>query len=212
VQEQSTRLRHSAQLRSDAANNRAHILAVAERTFESEGLGVSMSELARRAGLGVATVYRHFPTKADLVAEAFAEPMAECAGMLDEAVADPDPWRGFCRVIEEMCAMQARNHGFSAAIVTELPDQAGFAGLRDQATRGFAELIRRAQEAGALRADFTLADIPLVLLANGGLRGAGEHTPAASRRLAGFLLQSFRAPAAAPLPPPADLPWDASVL
>ncbi|WP_027928404.1 TetR/AcrR family transcriptional regulator [Amycolatopsis benzoatilytica] len=206
MQEKSTRLR------TDAAQNRAQILAVAERAFETEGLGVSMSELARRAGLGVATVYRHFPTKADLVAEAFAEPMAACAGMLDEALADPDPWRGFCRVVEEMCAMQAGNNGFSAAIVAELPDQAGFAELRDQAMRGLARLIRRAQEAGALRADFVLSDVPLVLLANGGLRSAGENASAASRRLAGYLLQSFRAESAAPLPPAADLPWDASVL
>ncbi|MET9261470.1 helix-turn-helix domain-containing protein [Amycolatopsis sp. NPDC004079] len=200
-------------LRTDAAHNRARILDVAKRTFETEGLDVSMSELARRAGLGVATVYRHFPTKDDLVAEAFAEPMAECAAMLDEALADPDPWRGFCRVIEEVCAMQARNHGFSAAIVTALPDQARFAEFRDRALRGFVELIRRSQEAGALRADFAVSDLSLVLLANGGLRsGAGAAAPAASLRLAGYLLQSFRAETAAPLPPPAELPLDVSVL
>ncbi|MBB1159796.1 TetR/AcrR family transcriptional regulator [Amycolatopsis dendrobii] len=200
-------------LRTDAAHNRAQILDVAKRTFETEGLDVSMSELARRAGLGVATVYRHFPTKADLVADAFAEPMAECAGMLDEALADPDPWRGFCRVIEEVCAMQARNHGFSAAIVTALPEQVRFAELRDQALRAFTELIRRAQDAGALRADFAVSDLSLILLANGGLRsGAGAAAPAASRRLAGYLLQSFRAEAATPLPPPAELPLDVSVL
>ncbi|GAA1019201.1 MULTISPECIES: TetR/AcrR family transcriptional regulator [Amycolatopsis] len=206
-------LEKPTRLRTDAAHNRAQILEIAKRTFETEGLDVSMSELARRAGLGVATVYRHFPTKADLVAEAFAEPMAECAGMLDEALADPDPWRGFCRVIEEVCAMQARNHGFSAAIVTALPDQARFAELRDHALRGFTELIRRAQEAGALRADFAVSDLSLILLANGGLRsGAGAAAPAASRRLAGYLLQSFRTETAAPLPPPAELPLDGSVL
>ncbi|WP_033294466.1 TetR/AcrR family transcriptional regulator [Amycolatopsis jejuensis] len=201
----------TTRLRTDAANNRAQILDVAGRTFETEGLGVSMSELARRAGLGVATVYRHFPTKADLVAEAFAEPMAECAGMLDEALADPDPWRAFCRVIEEVCAMQARNHGFSVAIVTALPDEAAFGKFRDRAAQAFAELIRRAKEAGTLRSDFALSDLPLILLANGGLR-AGPDAAAASRRLVGYLLQSFRAGTAEPLPPPADLPLDASVL
>jgi AcrR family transcriptional regulator len=200
-------------LRTDAAVNRAQILDVAARTFEAEGLDVSMSELARRAGLGVATVYRHFPTKADLVAEAFAGPMAECAGLLDDALADPDPWRAFCRVIAEVCKMQARNHGFSAAIVTALPDQAGFGRLRDQTERGFAELVRRAQDAGALRADFALSDLSVILLANGGLRsGAGPDAAAASRRLVGYLLQAFRAESAAPLPPPADLPLDQSVL
>ncbi|WP_219470355.1 TetR/AcrR family transcriptional regulator [Nonomuraea rhizosphaerae] len=203
----------SPRLRTDAAANRARILEVARDTFAAEGLGVPMSEIARRAGLGVATLYRRFPTKQDLVAEAFAEQMSQCAGMLDAALADPDPWRAFCRVVTEVCAMQARDRGFSAAFVSAFPDTAQFCALRERAEQGFAELIRRAQDAGALRRDFDVADLPLVLLANGGIRaGSPEATANASRRLVAYLLQSFRAEGAAALPPPTVIPLDTALL
>jgi AcrR family transcriptional regulator len=202
----------SPRLRTDAAANRAKILEVARETFAAEGLGVPMIEIARRAGLGVATLYRRFPAKEDLVAEAFAGQMGECAGLLDTALADPDPWRAFCRVIAEVCAMQARDRGFSAAFVTAFPHTVEFGALRERAERGFAELVRRAQAAGALRRDFDPADLALILLANGGIRaGTPEATEDASRRLVAYLLQAFRADRAAPLPRPAAIPLDAAL-
>lgn len=199
-------------LRSDAAANREQILNVAERSFSSDGLGVSMNAIARRSGLGVATLYRHFPTKDELIAAAFSEPMAECTHMLDDALADPDPWHAFCTVIEAVFAMQALDQGFSAALVTSLP-RTEFGALRERTERAFAELVRRAKEAGELRPDFDSSDLPLILMANAGLRiGAGDGAPAASRRLVAYLLQSFRAGSSAVLPPPAPLRLDASVL
>lgn len=197
-------------LRTDAAANRARILDVAREAFGADGLGVSMSEIARRAGLGVATLYRRFPTKEDLVAEAFAEEMGECADLLDNALDDPDPWRAFARVVEQVCAMQAGNPGFSTAFHAALPQGTEFGVLRERADRAFAELVRRAQAAGALRRDFVPADLPLVFLANSGLRAAApEAAPAASRRLVAYLLQAFRAGTTGPLPRPVDIPLDA---
>jgi AcrR family transcriptional regulator len=197
-------------LRTDAAANRARLLEVARDAFATEGLDVSMSEIARRAGLGAATLYRRFPTREDLVTAAFAEQMGECASLLDDALADPDPWRAFCGVIAEVCAMQARDRGFAAAFVTGFPHAKEFTAVRRRAEQGLAELVRRAQAAGALRPDFDPADLPLVLLANGGVRGSTpELTAAASRRLVAYLLQSFRTEAAAPLPPPVAIPLDA---
>ena len=204
----------STRLRTDAAANRSQLLDVARQTFKDDGLGVSMSEIARRARLGVATLYRHFPSKGDLVAEAFADPMGECVGMLDDALADPDPWRAFCRVIEEVCEMQAHDRGFSAALVSALPGTSDFGALREHAETTFAELARRAKASGDLRDDFSTSDLMLILLANSGVRaGAGDAAPAASRRLTGYLLQSFRASAAdVPLPPQVPLPLDVSAL
>jgi AcrR family transcriptional regulator len=202
----------SPRLRTDAAANRARILEVARETFAEEGLDVPMSELARRAGLGVATLYRRFPTKEDLVAEAFAEQMDSCAGLLDAALADPDPWRAFCWMITEVCAMQAKDKGFAAAFVTAFPHSTEFREFRERGQRGFAELVRRAQAVGALRRDFDPADLPLILQANSGLRApTPEATTAASRRLVAYLLQSFRAEGAAPLPRPVAIPLDAAL-
>ncbi|WP_260195961.1 TetR/AcrR family transcriptional regulator [Actinophytocola gossypii] len=202
----------SPRLRTDAAANRTRILDTARDVFATEGLGVPMSEIARRAGLGVATLYRRFPTKEALVAEAFAEQMGECAGMLDAALADPDPWRAFCRVLTEVCEMQARDRGFSKAFVTAFPHVTEFREMRERAERGFVELVRRAQAAGALRPDFDPADVVLVLLANGGVHaGTSQTTMDASRRLVAYLLQAFRAENTAPLPRPAALPLDAAL-
>ncbi len=73
-------------------------------------------------------------------------------------------------------------------------------------------MVRRAQDAGALRRDFDPADLSLILLANGGLRaGTPAETAHASRRLVAYLLQAFRAEGAAPLPPPVALPLDAAL-
>ncbi|WP_237774119.1 TetR/AcrR family transcriptional regulator [Actinosynnema sp. ALI-1.44] len=202
-------------LRTDAAANRVKILDTARAVFATEGLDVPMSEIARRAGLGVATLYRRFPTKEDLVAAAFAEQMIKCGGMLDAALADPDPWRAFCQVVEEVCAMQARDRGFAKAFVTAFPHAKEFQAQREQAERGLAELVARAQAAGVLRRDFHMGDVALVLQANGGIQaGSPEATAAASRRLVAYLLQSFRADNAgntAPLPRPVAIPFEAAL-
>ncbi|WP_252443755.1 TetR/AcrR family transcriptional regulator [Pseudonocardia humida] len=199
-------------MRADAAANRARILEVAREAFAAEGLDVPMTAIAHRAGLGVATLYRRFPTKEDLVAEAFTEQLDECAGLLDAALADPDPWRAFCWMVTQLCEMQARDRGFSAAFVTASQRTTEFGALRERAERGFAELVRRAQEAGGLRRDFHPADLSLILLANGGVRaGTAELTAAASRRLVAYLLQAFRADGAAPLPRPTAVPLDAAL-
>lgn len=199
-------------LRTDAAANRARILDTAREVFATEGLDVPMSEIARRAQLGVATLYRRFPTKEDLVVAAFAEQMTQCAGLLDTALADPDPWRAFSRVIQEVCAMQAKDRGFAKAFVTAFPHSTEFRSLRERAEHGFAELVARAQRAGVLRRDFHLADLALLLQANSGLQaGTPEATADASRRLVAYLLQAFRPDHAAPLPRPVDIPLDAAI-
>jgi AcrR family transcriptional regulator len=87
------RLPHT--LRSDALDNRDRILDAARAVFAAEGLNVPMREIARRAGVGPATLYRRFPTKEMLVTEAVTEQMYACHVIVDEGLADPDPWHGF---------------------------------------------------------------------------------------------------------------------
>src|SRR5687768_10191364 len=94
----------SQSLRVDAQDNRDRILEVARRLFAARGLEVTMREVARRAEVGVATLYRRFPTRESLVSAAFAEQMTLCAAVVDEALADPDPWHGFSSVVERVCA------------------------------------------------------------------------------------------------------------
>lgn len=196
----------SAGLRADARHNRERILEAAREAYAAQGIDVPVTAIARRAGVGAATLYRRFPTRAALVTEAFAEQFAQCAAVLDEALGDPDPWRGFCALVEKVCAMQTADRGFTAAFLARFPDAVDIDGERARAEEGIARLVRRAQDAGQLRADFDPSDITLLLLANCGVaEGSSEVSAVASRRLVGYLLQSFRADRAAPLPPPAPL-------
>ncbi|MEU0135148.1 helix-turn-helix domain-containing protein [Streptomyces sp. NPDC006296] len=196
-------------LRSDARENRERILAAAREAYALQGIDVPMAAIARRAKVGVATLYRRFPTRAALVSEAFSEQLAHCVALLDEGLNDPDPWHGFCSVVEQVCMMQATERGFTEAFLSQFPDHAGYAEGRRRAEEGLALLVRRAKDCGRLRQDFDVRDITLLMLANCGAgAGAGADAPAATRRLVAYLLQSFRAETAAPLPPPAPLGLD----
>lgn len=197
-----------AGLRSDARDNRARILAVARAAFAAEGIDVPIREVARRAQVGAATVYRHFGTKEALLSEAFAEQMATCAALVEEALSADDPWDGFSVLVEKVMEMHALDRGFARAFTSRLPEAADFAAERDRLLRMLLELVRRAKAAGRLRRDFVLEDFSLALMANEGIRAATPRMRvAASRRFAALMLQSFRAvPVPAPLPPPVRLP------
>ncbi|MGW6273938.1 TetR/AcrR family transcriptional regulator [Streptomyces sp. NPDC055060] len=193
-------------MRADAQRNRQRILDAAQEAFTRYGVDVPMSTIARKAQVGVATLYRRFPTRDDLVREVFADQLSSCTAALDEALKDPDPWHGFCHVIEKICALQAAERGFTAAFLDAFPGEAAdHSRRRLQGERGFAELVRRAQATGELRADFHPSDLTLLLLANGALAATPEPE-AASRRLVGLLLDALRPTATRePLPPPAGL-------
>ena len=184
------RLPHA--LRSDARDNRELILATARAVFAAEGLNVPMREIARRAGVGTATLYRRFPTKQILVTEAFSEQLGACHAIVDEGIADPDPWHGLCLVIEKICELHARNRGFTAAFVSAFPGAMDLSASRGYALRSVAELARRAANTGRLRPDFVLDDLILILMANNGIRAASPATAAAaSRRFAALAIKAL---------------------
>ncbi len=198
-----------AGLRADALHNRRRILAAAREAFGTRGLEVPMAAIARRAGVGMATLYRRFPSREALVTEVFADELATCAAMVDQALADPDPWRAFRTVVEKVCAMQVTDRGFTAAFLTAFPQAVEYEEARACAERGLAEVVRRAKAAGSLRADFDLADLVLLMKANHGVTAdTGDAAAAASRRLVAYLLRSFRAENAEPLPPAPPLGLD----
>ncbi|SDL30542.1 TetR/AcrR family transcriptional regulator [Streptomyces indicus] len=204
---ESSRITSPKAARSDARRNRERVLAAARAVFAEHGIDAPMATVARRAGVGVATLYRHFPTRDALVRGAYAQQMETCTQALTDALADPDPWHGFRTLIETVCELQRYERGFPAAFVAAFPDAAQRqAHSRDRAERDLAALVRRAQEAGALRADFRPSDLAVVFLAHCGLAAALPEDAAASRRLVAYLLQSFRADRAnSPLPPPSSL-------
>jgi AcrR family transcriptional regulator len=181
-------------LRSDARDNRDRLLEAARGAFSEHGLDVPMREIARRAGVGPATLYRRFPTKQALVDEAFVDELRACSGIVRDGCADADPWRGLCTVVTEVTALNAQNQGFVDAFLSSYPGAVDFTAHRTSMLRSLALLCRRAQEAGSLRADFVLDDLILVLMANNGIQApTAEARVAASRRFAGLAIRALRA-------------------
>src|ERR1700761_2645435 len=103
-------------LRADAERNRERILKAARRLYATDGISISMASVAREAGVGKATLSRHFTTRENLIDAVFADRMDCYAAATTEALADSDPWRGFSRYIESVCAMQAADRGFATVL------------------------------------------------------------------------------------------------
>ncbi len=190
-------------LRVDAERNRERIVAAARDAFCEHGLDVPVDEIARRAGVGVGTLYRRYPNREELIAAAFEAKMASYGDAVRKALADPDPWSAFCGYVKDVCAMQAGDRGFTDVLTMTFPAAKRFEAERDRAFADFVLLIDRAKEAGKLRADFVPEDMPLFLMANAGvLVATGDAAPESWHRLVGYLLQACAATAAQPLPPP----------
>jgi AcrR family transcriptional regulator len=190
-------------LRVDAERNRQRIVAAARQAFAELGLEVPMEEIARRAGVGVGTLYRRYPTRGDLIAAAFEAKMSAYAEATRQALADPDPWHGFRAYVEQICAMQAGDRGFTTVLTMTFPTAKQFEADRDRALADLTTLVEHAKAAGKLRADFVTEDIPMFLMANAGvLTVTADAAPDTWRRLVGYLLQACATPAAQPLPEP----------
>jgi AcrR family transcriptional regulator len=190
-------------LRTDAHANRRRIVEAARAVFAERGVGAPLDDIAKRAGVGNATLYRRFPTREDLVAAVFVDRLAEYADAAATSLQMPDPWDGFCAFVEHVCAMQANDNGARDVLTMSFPTATGLEELRDRAYRDFAELVRRAQAAGQLRSDFLPEDFVLLQMANAGVvQGTREHAPRAWRRFVGLMLDACRAEVANELPPP----------
>lgn len=192
--------------RSDARDNRVRILDAARAVFGEEGLSAPMREVARQAGVGPATLYRHFPTKQALIVETFAEQRRACRAAVHDALADADPWHGFRSLIERICELHAHSRGFADAFMAAFPEAMDFAADRQRTLRAVGELARRAQETGRLRPGFVVDDLILMLMAHRGLQDTPRAARVtASRRFAAYVIEAFRAApetgAPAPLPP-----------
>jgi AcrR family transcriptional regulator len=190
------------ELRADAVRNRAAIVEAAGEMFAAAGMDVPLDDIARRAGVGNATLYRRFPTRGDLIAAVFAERLGEHLAVIEAGLADPDPWNGFASYIRTAAEMQARDLGIADLLTMDVSAGAEIEQLRFRAFDGLAGLVERALNAGALRADFTTEDVVILLMANAGLvERAHGVTTEASARLIHILLDGFRTRATPDSPP-----------
>ena len=187
-------------LRADAARNRAAIVAVARDVFAEHGLEAPLEAIAARAGVGIATLYRRFPTREKLVAAALVEKVAEYAEAARQALAVPDPWDGFAGFVERICELQASDRGLSDLLSMTLSADEEVEELRRTANDLLIMVIDRAKAAGALREDFVGEDLVLLLIATAAVMHVTRaDAPDAWRRFVALALDAFRSQASPPL-------------
>jgi len=156
----------------------------------------------RRIVVGIATLYRRFPTREDLIPACFETRVAEYATAAEEALEAPDAWSGFCAYVERICAMQAADRGLKGVLTRTFPNAKTLERHRSRGYELSVQLIDRAKTEGSLRPDFAPEDLVLLLMANAGVvEAAGRDAPDAWRRFVGLMLEAFRADRAGPLPP-----------
>jgi AcrR family transcriptional regulator len=190
------------QLRADARRNRARILEAARAAFSEQGFETHVAAIAERAGVGVATLYRHYPTKEALLEALILDRLESLSDELAATRAEePDAWSAFERFFLFAARLQVRDRslmqfiagaGTSASLL-----ETRRAELYEQARR----LVEDAQREGSMRADVEPGDLPLLL---GGivqvLSGLTTRADELGARCATIVLDGLRAPGSAPLP------------
>jgi AcrR family transcriptional regulator len=190
-------------LRADAARNRALIVAAAADVFAERGLEASTAEIADRAGVGEATLFRRFPTKDDLIAAIVAAKMEEGLASGEACLEEADPWRGIERFLFEMAERSVRDLGVSDAAKDRCSAAAELAPQRKRLLDICAELVRRGQRAGVVREDIAGQDLVFLIPAVSSL--GGQPFPGLRedlwKRYLGLLLDGLRPEGATRLRP-----------
>ena len=188
-------------LRADARRNHEKVLAAARAVFSEHGRDAQMDDVARRAGVGVGTVYRHFPTKEALIEALMVAAFEAIAEKAESALEVEDPWEAFSSVLwrgaEIMAADRALSEVFASipgAMESAMPTVEGL-------TDTMAKLIDRAQAAGVLREDMIVDDVPMVMCGIGSATKKEHRCEGAWRRHLSIVLDGLRAESASgPLP------------
>jgi AcrR family transcriptional regulator len=192
-------------VRKDVVRNRRRILEAAKELFAARGLGVTLHDIARHAGVGVGTIYRHFPDKAELIDLLFEEQLERMAELAHQALADPDPWRAVVWFHEQSLELQSRDRGLKELLlgIPDAPQRA--VKWRHRLHPLAAQIIERAQAAGVVRPDCETQDFGVVVLMVGAvIDAARDVSPDLWRRYLTLALQGLR-PASSP-PEPLDVP------
>jgi AcrR family transcriptional regulator len=178
------------------------VIAAARKVMSKKGLEAGIDEIARAAKVGIGTVYRHFPTKDDIVVALAEDRFERLAEFARDALAEDDAPAAFERFLYRAGELQASDLGLSEVMrgyENVMPDAAEQAGLLEL-TR---EVLTRAQKAGAVRTDVEAEDIPMVMC---GIGTTTNHPapfigPGSWRRFLTLVLDGMRTPAGSELPP-----------
>lgn len=196
-------------LRADAARNRQKIIEAARALFAERGL-VTLDEVAERAGVGVGTVYRRFPSRDDLVDALYVEAMEKLVAIGQEAVelSEADPWAAIEFFLTNYLEMHAADRSLSSVVLTDAHGRGRLEIGKSKMGPMGATIVTRARAAGVVRDDFAPTELPMSVIMLVSVMNATRNVdPHIWRRYLAYLLDSFRPEAArGPLPGPPLVP------
>ncbi|MGW0805093.1 TetR/AcrR family transcriptional regulator [Nonomuraea sp. NPDC002799] len=170
-------------LRRDAQRNRDALVAAARQVLAERGVDAPLEAVAKRAGVAIGTLYRHFPERGDLIDWLLDEMMAGWTTLARQALEAEDAWEGLVRFLELTCQSQARDRAFTELVC--LSHQSD----RSEVNRLILQLVERAQRAGVLRLDVGPLDLAFFMMANSRV---AEADPEQWRRHFTLMLDAFR--------------------
>jgi AcrR family transcriptional regulator len=189
-------------VRADAERNRSAALSAAEALYAEQGMDVSLNEIARRAEIGNATLYRHFPTREALLSEVYAGHLERYCAIAEEAARADDPVTALRDCITATCELQATNRGLADLLASLRPLSPHVEKLRARHHRAIATVFRRAVRSGKVRDDASPVDLAVLLIANAGLiYRTFDDAPRSSARLVALWLAGVIPHAHAEAPP-----------
>ena len=188
-------------LRADARRNRERVLTAARAVFAEQGREAQMDDVARHAEVGVGTVYRHVPTKEALIEALAVDSFERVTAKAVESLAIEDPWEALTSTLWAGAEILASDRSLSELLALIPGPTLHGLPVEEELNSAMTELIRRAQDAGALRPDVILDDIPMVMCGMGAATRKSHQCPDAWRRHMTIILDGLRAASASgPLP------------
>ncbi|WP_454787974.1 TetR/AcrR family transcriptional regulator [Mycolicibacterium lutetiense] len=189
-------------LRTDAARNADRILRAAREVFAELGPDAQIDTIAGRAGVGERTLYRRFPTKADLLRAALDQSIDEnLSPAIEKALTRKDPLRGLTELIEAATALGAAEHNILAA--ARRAD--ALANIADRLEAAMQELTNRAQQDGLVRGDLVAEDLPRIVAMLNSVLWTMDLGSDGWRRYVVLILDAITTPRPRPLPAAAPL-------
>lgn len=198
--------RNDLGLRRDAVVNRQKVLDAATELFCKFGVNASLEDVARNAGVGIGTLYRRFPSRAELIVAVYEPAMHAWAGSIQDALKESDACDGLRNVLRGLFDLQFTFRGYADVMTMTFPLSPEFESTRMRGVEGLRVLTRRAKRQGCLRKDYSPMDLMIFMMANAGIVDAGgDVARVASKRLLAYFFRSIFVNPEKKIPPAPEL-------
>jgi AcrR family transcriptional regulator len=179
-------------MRADARRNYERLVAAAREVFAAEGGGASMEAIARQAGVGVGTLYRHFPQRIDVVEAVYRDDVDQLVATADQVTKGYEPWPGVVAFLEAFLRYAQGKRTFLTELREAFDKHPEFRlQSKERIDDAMDRIVRRAQEAGAIRTDVNGAELMQLVSP---MCVSASLTEEQSRRLLAMILDGLRHP------------------